>query len=185
VSVIDTASDRVVTTIDVGATPHGLAISGDGRRVLVLGYGTNRAVVIDTATDRIVGEVPVAQPHNGTMNRDGSAAWVASQRQGETALVRLDLANWKETARVPLDKTPRGLEMTPDGSRVYFTLAGVNAVVILDTASNKIVTQVPVGASPHYAAITPNGRWALTVVQGPSELDVIDNSNTTVAAAIP
>ena len=72
VSVIDTGSDRVVATIDVGANPHGLAVSGDGRRVLALGWGTNRALVIDTATDRVITEVAVAQPHNGTLSRDGS-----------------------------------------------------------------------------------------------------------------
>jgi YVTN family beta-propeller protein len=185
VSVIDTGSDRIVASIDVGANPHGLAVSADGRRVLVLGYGSNRAVVIDTATDRVIGEVPIAQPHNGTLSRDGSAAWVASQRQGETALVRLDLTAWKEVARLPLDKTPRGLELSPDGRRVYFTLAGVNAVQILDTTSNTVIAQTAVGASPHYAAFTPDGRWALAVVQGPGELGVIDTSNNALAATIP
>jgi len=161
VSVIDTAADRVVASIDVGANPHGLAVSGDGSRVLVLGWGSNRALVIDTATDRAIGEVPVAQPHNGTLSRDGRTAWVASQQQGATALVRLDLTIWKEVARVPLDKTPRGLELSPDGRRVFFTLAGVNAIQVLDTANNRIATQIPVGASPHYAPFTPDGRWAL------------------------
>ena len=142
VSVIDTATDRVVASIDVGANPHGLAVSGDGSRVLVLGWGSNRALVIDTVTDRVIGEVPVAQPHNGTLSRDGRTGWVASQQQGATALVRLDLTNWKEAARVPLDKTPRGLELSPDGRRVLFTLAGVNAIQVLDTATNRITTQI-------------------------------------------
>src|SRR5256884_7282446 len=123
VSVIDTAADRVVASIDVGANPHGLALSADGSRVLVSGWGSNRALVLDTATDRVIGEVPVAQPHNGTLSRDGRTGWVASQQQGAMALVRLDLTTWKEVARVPLDKTPRGLELSPDGRRVFFTLS--------------------------------------------------------------
>src|SRR5881628_2784100 len=184
VSVIDTATDRVVVSIDVGANPHGLAVSGDGSWVLVLGWGSNRALVIDTATDRVIGEVPVAQPHNGTLSRDGRTAWVASQQQGATALVRLDLATWKEMARVPLDKTPRGLELSPDGRRVFFTLAGVNAIQVLDTATNRITTQIPVGASPHYAPFTPDGRWALAVVQGPGELGILDTASNTLAGTV-
>src|SRR2546430_6593279 len=184
VSVIDTAADRVVASIDVGANPHGLAISGAGSRVLVSGWGSNRALVIDTAVDRGSGEVPVAQPHNGTLSRDGRTAWVASQQQGATALVRLDLITWKEMARVPLDKTPRGLELSPDGRRVFFTLAGVNAIQVLDTATNRIVTQIPVGASPHYAPFTPDGRWALAVVQGPGELGILDTANNTLAGTV-
>src|SRR6266851_3381938 len=183
VSVIDTANDRVVASIDVGATPHGLAVSGDGSRVLVMGWGSNRVLVIDTATDRVIGEVPVAQPHNGTLSRDGRTGWVASQQQGVTALARLDLTAWKETARVPLDKTPRGLELSPDGRRVFFTLAGVNAIQVLDTATSQIVAQIPVGASPHYAPFTPDGRQALAVVQGPGELAILDTASNTAAGA--
>jgi len=185
VSVIDTASDRVIGTIEVGANPHGLAVSGDGRRVLALGWGTNRVLVIDTATDRVTGEMPVAQPHNGSLSRDGSIAWVGAQQQGATALVRLDLTAGKETARVALDKTPRGLELSPDGKRVFFTLAGIESIQVLDTASNQIVAQIPVGASPHYAPFTPDGRWALAVVQGPGELAILDTGTNTVAAAVP
>src|SRR2546430_3712425 len=184
VSVIDTATDRVVASIDVGANPHGLAVSGDGSRVLVLGWGSNHALIIDTATDRVIGEVPVAQPHNGTLSRDGRTGWVASQQQGATALVRLDLTIWKEVVRVPLDKTPRGLELSPDGRRIFFTLAGVNAIQVLDTATNRIATQIPVGASPHYAPFTPDGRWALAVVQGPGELGILNTANNTLAGTV-
>ena len=109
-SLIDTASDHVVASIDVGANPHGLAISGDGSRVLVSGWGSNEAEVIDTSTGRVIGSVPVAQPHNGTLSRDVRVGWVASQKQDATALVRLDLAMWKEVARVPLNETPRRVE---------------------------------------------------------------------------
>jgi YVTN family beta-propeller protein len=185
VSVIDTGSDRVIATIEVGANPHGLAVSGDGRRVLAMGWGTNRVLVIDTATDRVTGEVAVAQPHNGALSRDGSVAWVGSQQQGATALVRLDLTAGKETARVALDKTPRGVEVTPDGTRVLFTLAGSDSIHVLDTPSNQVVAQVPVGASPHHAPVTADGRWALAVVQGPGELAILDTAAGTVAAAVP
>src|SRR5512132_3566484 len=150
VSVIDTGTDRVVASIDVGANPHGLAVSGDGSRVLVLGWGSNRALIIDTVTDGVIGAVPGAQPRNGPLSRDGRTGWVPSQQQGVTALGRLDLTNWREVARVPLDNTPRGLELSPAGRRVLFTLAGVNAIQVLDTATSQIVAQIPVGASPHY-----------------------------------
>src|SRR2546421_349681 len=147
-------------------------------------FKDDAVAVIDTTTDRVIGKVPVAQPHNGTLSRDGRTGWVASQQQGATALVRLDLATWKEVARVPLDKTPRGLEFSPDGRRVFFTLAGVNAIQVLDTATNRITTQIPVGASPHYAPFTPDGRWALAVVQGPGQLAILDTANNTLARTV-
>lgn len=184
VSVIDTATDKVVGSIDVGANPHGLAMSRDGRRVLVSGFGSSRSLVIDTATDKVVGEVAVPQVHNGTLSPDGTRAWVASQKQGAAAIVILDLEAFKEVGSVPLDKTPRALDASPDGKRVYFTLAGVNAVQVLDTATNKVVAQIPVGASPHEAPFTADGRWALAVSQGPGEIGVIDAAAAAVAGTV-
>src|SRR4029450_10778487 len=107
VSVIDTATDRVVGSIEGGANPHGLAISPDGRQVLVSGFGTNQAIIIDTASDRVVGPVPVPQPHNRLLGPDGRTAYVGSQQQGAAALVILDLASRTLVGKVPLGKTPR------------------------------------------------------------------------------
>jgi YVTN family beta-propeller protein len=184
VSVIDTASDKVAASIEVGANPHGLAMSQDGRRVLVSGFGTNRSLVIDTTTDRVVGEVAVPQVHNGTLSTDGSRAYVASQKQGEAAIVILDLKTMTRVGAMPLDKTPRALDLSPDGKRLYFTLAGVNAVQVLDTATNQVVAQIPVGASPHEAPFTADGRWALAVSQGPGEIGVLDVMSGTVAGTV-
>lgn len=185
VSVIDTASDKIVASIEVGANPHGLAMSPDGKKVLVAGYGSSRAIVIDTATDRVVGEIAVPQVHNATIGPDGRRAWVASQKQGAAAIVILDLQTFTQVGTVPLDKTPRALDASPDGKRVYFTLAGVNAVQVLDTASNQIVAQIPVGASPHEAPFTADGRWALAVSQGPGEIGIVDVAGGAVAGTVP
>src|SRR5437879_9368616 len=200
VSVIDTATDRVVSSIDVGTNPHGLAISADGSRVLVSGWGSNRALVLDTATDRVIGEVPVAQPHNGTLSRDGRTGWVASQQQGAMALVRLDLTTWKEVARVPLDKTPRGLELSPDGRRVFFTLyapftpdgrwalavvQGPGELSILDTASNTLAGSVAVGKAPHWSTSTSDGRTAYVTDEGSNDVAVVKLASRMVTATIP
>jgi YVTN family beta-propeller protein len=182
VSVIDTATDKVAGSIEVGANPHGLAMSADGKRVLVSAFGTNRSLVIDTAADRIVGEVAVPQVHNGTLSADGSRAYVASQKQGEAAIVILDLKTMARAGAVPLDKTPRALDLSPDGKRLYFTLAGVNAVQVLDTATNQVVAQIAVGA--HEAPFTADGRWALAVSQGPGEIGVLDVATGTVAGTV-
>jgi YVTN family beta-propeller protein len=183
VSVIDTSSDRVVRSVDVGANPHGLAISADGSRVMVSGFGSNQVLFIDTASDQVVGRVSIAQPHNGALSADGRLAWVGSQQQGATALVLLDVPAQKEVARVALDRTPRALDLSPDGRRLFFTVAGQAAVLVLDTTSRQIVAQIPVGASPHQAPPTADG-WALAVSQGPGELGLIDTATSAVAGTV-
>ncbi len=184
VTVIDTASDRVVLSIDVGPTPHGLAISPDGRQLLVSGFGTNQAIIIDTASDRVVGQMPVPQPHNSAISPDGRTAFVASQQQRATALVILDLVSRTQVGKIPLDKVPRALDLSPDGKRLYFTLAGVDAVQVLDTLSNQVVGHIPVGASPHHPLYTPDGRAGLVVSQGPGEVSILDPMRDTVSSTV-
>jgi YVTN family beta-propeller protein len=184
VSIIDTATDRVVGAVEVGKTPHGLAISRDGRTLLVAGFGTNQAVLIDTATDQVVGRIPVPQPHNATIGPDGRTAYVASQQQGGTALVVLDLTRQVQVGRIPLDRTPRALDVSQDGKRLYVTLAGSDAVRVFDTSSHSVMAEIPVGASPHYPVFTPGGLSALVVSQGPGELAILDPASGTVSAIV-
>ena len=174
VSVIDTATDRVIGSIEVGATPHGVAISRDGGKVVVSGFGVNQALVIDTATDLVVGRIAVPQPHNAAVSPDGRVAWVGSQAQGAAALVAVDLDKQSVIATVPVDRTPRALDWSPDGARVYVTEAGIAAVQVLDPTARRIVGQIPVGASPHFTPFTMDGRMALVVAQGPGELQLVD-----------
>ena len=184
VSVIDTATDRVARSIEVGPNPHGLAIARDGRTVLVSVYGANEEVAVDTATDRITTRVPVDRPHNAALSPDGRRAYVASQQEGATALVTLDLAAGREIARLPLDKTPRAVDASPDGTRVFFTVGGVDAVQVLDVTAGRVVAQIPVGASPHLAIFTPDGRRGVVVSQGPGELAILDPSHDAVSGTV-
>jgi YVTN family beta-propeller protein len=176
VSVIDTATDSVRATIEVGKSPHGLAITPDGRMILAAVFGANGVVFIDASSNHLLGNVVVASPHNIAVTPDGRTAYVAAQGKGVLALVVLDVPTMKQTGVVPLDKTPRALNVSPDGKKLYFTLAGIDAVQVLDTAGNMIVGQVPVGASPHHPIFNGSGEDALVVSQGPGVLTVIDSA---------
>jgi YVTN family beta-propeller protein len=184
VSVIDMNTDQVLSSIDVGPNPHGLAISPDGRKLLVMAFGTNQAIIVDTTSDRILGQIPVPMAHNGAISSDGRLAYVGSQQQGNTAIVVLDLSKMQEIAKVPLNRTPRGLDLSPDGKWLYFTVARMDAVLVLDTATNQVVSQIVTGASPHVALFAPDGQIALVVTQGPGELTLIEPTNHTLSAAL-
>jgi YVTN family beta-propeller protein len=62
-SVIDTASDSVAQTIEVGPSPHGVALVPDGKTVLVGVYGADKVAFVDTARRAVVASVAVAKPH--------------------------------------------------------------------------------------------------------------------------
>jgi YVTN family beta-propeller protein len=184
VSVIDTQTDKIVRSIEVGTNPHGLAIAPDGRQVLVGGFGTNQVLLIDTNTDQIVGRLPVPMPHNSVLSPDGHLAYVGSQQQGATAIVILDLTQHTQVGTVPLEKTPRGLTLSPDAKQLYVTVAGADAVQVVDLASQRVVGQIPVGASPHHVLMLPNGTAGLVVSQGPGTLEFFDPTRHTVSQTV-
>jgi YVTN family beta-propeller protein len=184
VSVINTSTDEVTGTIDAGSTPHGLAITPDGSRVLVAGFGTNQVEAIDTSTNQITWQTPVPQPHNIAITADGQTAYAGSQAQDSPSIAIIDIASGAQTGSVPLDHSPRALNVTPDGQALVFTEAGVDSLLVLDLATNQIATQVPTGVSPHHPLFTPDGKLGMVVAQGPGELDLFDPNTYSPTATV-
>jgi YVTN family beta-propeller protein len=174
VSVIDTAADSVVRALEVGKGPQGLALTPDGRWVLAAVNGDDRVAFIDIAAMSVAASVAVAKPHTIAVRPDGAQAWVTSQEPGHFSLVVIDLAKRAVVATIPLEKTPRDLEFSHDGSVLYVTLAGVAAVQVVDPAAQRIVGQVPTGVSPHIAQHFAGLALGMVVVQGPGELMLFD-----------
>ena len=86
VAVIDTAQNKVLSTITVPKGPHGLVVTPDGRKVYVSSDGASTVSVIDTAADRVVASIDVgANPHGlaisaGHRHGDGSRHWRGAYR---------------------------------------------------------------------------------------------------------
>src|SRR4029453_4277951 len=55
VSIIDTRTDRLLTSVPVSRAPHSLAVSPDGRTILVGGFEATAADLIDAVTLRRTG----------------------------------------------------------------------------------------------------------------------------------
>ena len=159
----------MTATIDVGATPHGLAITPDGTRVLVAGFGTDQVEAIDTSTNADVWQVAVPQPHNIAITPDGLTAYAGSQQAGAQALAIIDIPSGTETGNIPTRPHAPRAQVSPDGTELALTLAGVDALQILDLASQELETQIPTGASPHHPLFTPDGKLGLVVSQGPGD----------------
>jgi YVTN family beta-propeller protein len=69
VTVIDTATNKVVKTINVGLAPSGVAVAPDGSRVYVANEAVKGTVsVIDTATDAVSATVAVGNNPVGRSN---------------------------------------------------------------------------------------------------------------------
>jgi len=74
VSVIDTATHRVVKTIVTGKGAHGVVVSDDGRWAFVTNIGANSVSVIDTRALAVAAAFAVGRGPNGITYRSGISA---------------------------------------------------------------------------------------------------------------
>jgi YVTN family beta-propeller protein len=184
-SVIDTATDKVVKTVEVGKSPNGISLTPDGKQLLVTVYGEDRIDFLDAATQAITGTVAVPKPHTVSVAPDGKLAYVTSQEPGHFALIVVDLAARKVARTVPLEKTPRDAEFGYDGKAFYFTEAGVSAIEVIDPATDKIVAEIPTGVSPHFVSLFQAAPLGMATVQGPGQVLLFDPATNKPVRTIP
>ena len=93
VSVINTASNTVLTTISVGNNPWGISVSPNGSNVYVANQGNisapnNTVSVINTATSTVSATITVGTfPRGVSVSPDGNKVYVANEGDGTVSVI--------------------------------------------------------------------------------------------------
>jgi YVTN family beta-propeller protein len=156
ISVIDTATNTVVTTIPVSGTA-GIALTPDGTQAYVTSPGAGTVSVIDIATNTLVATISFGtnqNPFRVAITPDGTRAYVTIGFPNNVVSV-IDTATNTVVATIPVGLGPIGVAITPDGTRVYVTNDDSDSVSVIDTTTNTVVATIPVGSGPVAVAITP------------------------------
>jgi YVTN family beta-propeller protein len=139
----------------VGAVPKVVAVTPDGRFVLVANWCTWDLSVISTKAGREVRRIPMGEyPRGIAVSPKGDAAYVALM--GESSLVRVDLKSWA-TSTIPIGRGPRALVIDPSGRRIYATLNHEGRVARLNLRTGG-VTKVTTGELPRSLAMADDGK---------------------------
>jgi YVTN family beta-propeller protein len=139
----------------VGSVPKVVAVTPDGRFVLVANWCTWDLSVISTKRGREVRRLPMGEyPRGIVVSPKGDAAYVAIM--GGDYLVRVDLRTW-ETSTIPIGSGPRALEIDRSGRRIYATLNAAGRVARLDLRTGRVKT-VSTGTLPRSLAIADDGK---------------------------
>ncbi|HEY1309093.1 MAG TPA: bifunctional YncE family protein/alkaline phosphatase family protein [Vicinamibacterales bacterium] len=132
VSVISTATNTVMTSIDVGLHPTGMALSPDGSRLYVTNANSDTVSVIDTATDSVAktihvghlgpGRVPIlgSSPNAVTVSPDGRTLYVANASENAIAVVDPD-ADSANAVRglIPTGWYPTAVALDATGDQLF------------------------------------------------------------------
>ncbi|MDD5760954.1 MAG: YncE family protein [bacterium] len=194
VSVIDTATNTVIATIDNASfnEPYAVAVSPNGAQAWVTNYGNGSISIIDTSTNTVVrvintpcGEIgkgivfnpdqaahPEAYMVTGSM--DGDTVCVVSSSESSEPYVRT-FTVWPDIL-YPLGEYA---VVTPDGSKIYVT---GDEVLIIETGTGSYNYR---SISPFdlstvtYLAVSNDGAKVYAAGGGAYEnyLEIIDSSN--------
>jgi len=193
VSIIDTATDTVTATVNVGSEPSGAAVSPDGTRVYVTNCMSNSVSVIDAAKNKVMDTVYVGSyPWGVAVSPDGTKVYVANTASNNISVI--DTATNNVTATVKVGNLPYKIAVAPDGKKVYAVNSGIppdyqGTVSVIDAATNNVTATVNVEKDPHGIAVSPDGAKVYVVNSNSypyykGTVSVIDTTTNNVTATI-
>jgi YVTN family beta-propeller protein len=194
VTVFDTETSRVLTTIDVGKRPRGMKLNRDGSLLYVAVSGLAKCppnvpdeecaklerdltadgiAVVDTATHRVLDLVPAgSDPEQFDLSADGRLLFVANEDVSMTSVV--DIGSRTVKQRIPVGEEPEGVVTAPNGNWVVITNESGNSISVIDAQALKVIATIPVGKRPRSLAFTPDSSIAYVTGEADASIYRVD-----------
>ncbi len=181
--------------VAVAPCPFALAVSPDGRRLLVASTGaTDQALqLLDAATGTLLASVPVKRSWLGlALSPDGTHAYLAGAKEQKVHVFRIENDHLvpEEALLVTIpgegktDALPSGLAVSPDGRSLWAARILSHDVVKLDLASRKVLAAVPTGRHPYRLFFSPDGGTLAVTNWGGASVTLVDPAAAKVVATV-
>jgi YVTN family beta-propeller protein len=177
VSVIDLASQQVVSTIGVGRSPAGVVAASRAGKVFVSNPDSRSISVIDMRNQRVVGTLPAGDgPVGIDASPDGkllfAADWFANR------LMVFDAASTEAQqaplARIEVGRAPAGVAAHTDNNTVFVAERDDDSVAVVSVRERRVLGRVKVGSHP-FALLFDAARQRLYALNVQSDdVSVID-----------
>src|SRR3954449_210541 len=161
------------------AWPDRLAVSPDGKRLLVPLTLADAAAIVDSESGAVRYVKTGNYPYGAAILPDGKTGLVSNETPGTVSVVDLAAAKKVKDIQVgPHLSPPEAIAVDPKASRAYVTVTNSDQVAVIDTKALKVERTLSVerpeglGAAPADAAVTPDGGHLLVADQGTDEIAV-------------
>jgi YVTN family beta-propeller protein len=179
VTVIDTATNKPITTIKVGPHPHGIAVPVSQEFILVTieGKKPGELVWIDPRTDKITRRMEVGPaPNQLAVTPDGKFAYVPCE-DGYWDVV--DVPGAKVIKRIFIGGRPHNTLCSSDGKRMYLAPMGSPKKITLVEVDNnhQILGAFPFSNVVRPIALTKDEKFLFAEVDGLVGFEYVDTSD--------
>ena len=154
---VNVQAKKIDQVISAGAVPKYVALTPDGKKLLVSNWCSYSLSVIDLATKKTEKNIAVARwPRGITTSPDGKYAYVAAY--GTDKLYRVDLNAGTAETWVTVGQAARHVTPSPDHKYLYVVSSHSNTITKVERSSGKVVGRVTELKEPRSLTISPDGK---------------------------
>jgi DNA-binding beta-propeller fold protein YncE len=146
ISVIDMSKRKELRRIPALREPHHLALSPDGKSLLVGDTAGNQMMFLDPTTGEVQRRVPVADPYQLGFSPDGKFLVVNGLARNQVDIY--DPATMRLLKRFPADSTPSHMAFSPDSRVVFISLQASDKLAAFDLTTLEPLWTKPIGPTP-------------------------------------
>ena len=198
VDLADPAAPRVQKHAGVGRAPYDGLVTPDGRYYLAGLFGEDGVALLDLwkpelGVRRILADygqrgqkLPVYKmPHLRGWAIANGRAYLPGVGRHEVLVV--DIATWREIARIPVQGQPIFVMARPDGRQIWVNFAfPANSVVqIIDALSNEVMQTLQPGRAVLHMEFTPRGEAVWISARDDHRVVVYDTRSLEPIATLP
>jgi DNA-binding beta-propeller fold protein YncE len=146
ISLVDMSAEKELRRIPVLREPHHLALSPDGKSLLVGDTVANEMLFLDPTTGAIQKRMQVADPYQLGFSPNGKFLVVNGLARNQIDVY--DAAGMQLLKRFPVASMPSHLAFASDSGRVFVSLQGTDALVAIDLTRLAVLWTQKVGKTP-------------------------------------
>lgn len=169
VDIIDTHTNEVLNSTDVGRAAHEGSFTADGKQFWVADRGRDTITIVDAVHGGVIGQVKVGKgPSKVLMSPDGRRAYVNHTSKAEITVI--DVHSRKVTDRIAGlgDTFSSDQAISPDGTELWAAHKRAGKVSVVDLRSNEVATILQTGPDTNHPqfADTPDGNYVYLTIGG-------------------
>lgn len=175
-SVINPKTGKLIAQIRVGLEPEGVAVSEDGKRVIVTSESTSMLHVIRVPEHTIEYNILVgARPRSATFTRDGNLAYATAEVSGEVVKVDMNTGEVLKTSTLNDENAkPKDVLLSHDEKTLYVAGGRSNAVKVMNADTLELIRKIAVGKRVWGLAMSKDKKRLYTTDGISGTVSVID-----------
>ena len=175
VVVVDTATRRVLRTVEGVGDVHGVVWAPQAGRLYATATGTNQLAVIDPEAGAVVATVPTGRYPDGLAYDHDDARVLVSNQSGGTVTV-VDAREHRRLGDVPVGGDVGNTQYDPATRRAYTAVGASNELIAIDPVAMAVVGRIPLPGceGAHGVQLHPTARAAYVACEGNAALVPVD-----------